>query len=299
MNEFLLILAAHIFTTMAAFFFILKIKDKMTAIVETVLIFFLPFWGLLLILAFQLADRLLNLSVRKMPEKRARPEVLMLDAVRYDEDIVPLRDAYLLNDEHKKRKFFTDAIKQNVISNQRILQAAIKDSDREMSYYAVSMLTSRLENIETELFALEQEINSTSGENNLAQKREYERLLSEYLKNKNFIDHVTFSKKQAEYIELLLELIAKCPEAQSYYLKAGQALIAMRDFERAAVVCEKFAAQFANSEQAMLLYIELYKEAHDYARFKAKIEELKKSPLKLSTKALNIIRYFGEVQRHE
>ena len=55
-----------------------------------------------------------------------------------------------------KRKYFTDAIRQDMVSNQNILHKAVYDEDREIAYFAVSLMTAKLQALSNELFHLEQ-----------------------------------------------------------------------------------------------------------------------------------------------
>ena len=71
---------------------------------------------------------------------------------------MPLRDTFLLDDAKLKRKFFTDAIKQNVVERQSILNEAVHDSDREIAYYAVSLMTAHMEQLNEEIYTIEEKI---------------------------------------------------------------------------------------------------------------------------------------------
>lgn len=300
MNELLPYLVPHLIVTAITMLVVWRLRDKMQAIVEGLIVLAVPVFGFLIVAGFHIASKIMNLEVRKAPERLKKPEALNLDNLRTDDDVVPLYDGYLLGDDQKKRKFFTDAIKQNVVANQDILKSAIHDEDREMSYYAVSMLTTRMETLETELFRVEQELEGLdapeSAVERLAKKQEYAELLAEYLSHESFIDHVTYRRKQSRYLELLLELAVACPQEEKYYRAAEKELLSIHDYDRAERVCADYARAFPESEEPYLMYIALYQEMHDRERLLAKIDELKRSPLRLSKPALEIIRYWGEAR---
>lgn len=46
------------------------------------------------------------------------------------DDVIPLNDAFLVDNQQQKRRFFMDAIKQSAVENQSILQMAVHDRDR-------------------------------------------------------------------------------------------------------------------------------------------------------------------------
>lgn len=298
MNELLPYLVPHLIVTAVTMLVVWRLRDKMQAVVEGLIVLAVPVFGFLIVVGFHLASKIMNLEVKKEPERLKKPEALNLDNLRTNEDVVPLFDGYLLGNDQKKRQFFTDAIKQDIVVNQGILKSAIHDEDREMSYYAVSMLTTRMETLETELFRVEQELEELDAperaDERLAKKKEYADLLAEYIAHEDFVDHVTYRRKQSRYLEILLELATACPDEEKYYRAAEKELLSIHDYERAEKLCADYARAFPESESPYLMYIALYQEMHDRPRLMQKIDELKRSPLRLSKQALEIIRYWGE-----
>ena len=126
----------------------------------------------------------------------------------YNADIVPLRDVFLMDDPKLKRKFFTDAIKQNVVERQGILNEAVHDSDREIAYYAVSMMTAHMEQLGEEIYALEEAIKRGVDDDALLDK--YVEKVREFLLRR-YGDSVTREQQRMRYMEMLRLLSERHP----------------------------------------------------------------------------------------
>lgn len=298
MIDFKWILLVHILVTIVVFLIAQKRHNWLQAMTETLFVFFLPGFGLIILLVFRLADKGLHLSREKQPADDAVKDSFFLDTMHCDEDVVPLRDTFLLDDIQKKRQFFTEAIKQNVIENQEILQMAMHDEDRETAYYVVSMMTSKMEDLETQLFTLEGELIGEDKEH-LDGLREYAGLLKGYLSHERFIDHVTFRQKQGVYLGIMDRLVSLFPQEKQYYKEQYEQLLQMREYPVAEELCGQFQRQFPDDEDAFLMYIAVYQKMHDMEKLQQKIREMKASPIALSKKALNVIRYWDEGSRNE
>jgi hypothetical protein len=166
--------------------FDLRGKSKLRALTETAIVLAVPVAGLLIMCLFKAIGSLLGLWELHEEEAEEEAEPFFVGAP-VQKDVVPLNDVFLVQDK---------LIKQSLVENQQILQMAMHDKDREVAYYAVSMLTSRMENLEAELFERESMVLKGKQSENLALLQEYAGLLREYLSNKNFIDHVSWRKKQ-------------------------------------------------------------------------------------------------------
>lgn len=262
---------------------------KGQAFCETLLVLALPIWGLCLWIVFHGVDIWYPLLVEKQPPLPKKREVLSFGEIPYDEDMIPLRDAFLLDDVYKKRKFFTESIKQNVVSDQDILLSAMHDEDREMSYYAVSMMTTRMENLENRLIEIERDLEEKKTLENL---QKYASLLKDYLSHQKFMDHFSFAEKEDQYRRTLQKLIQKDPGEKEPYVNLYGLWMQKKQWDEVEKVCIAYKKQFGMDERAFLFYIEWYEKIKDKKAMMAMIGEMKKSSLVLSKKALQVIRYW-------
>ena len=291
--DFYALFLLHAVLTLVYFLGNIRRKPRLHVVTETLIVFAVPFFGILLMLGYRLSCYLLDLADGHQPEIEKEAEAFFR-GTQLDEDIIPLNDAFLVDDVQKKRHYFTDAIKQAVVDNESILQMAMHDRDREIAYYAVAMLTARMEKLENELFAKESMIISGEGQENVDLLAEYAQMLKSYLEQKKFIDHVTYRKKQGDYIGLLDYLKKMCPDKLEYYTEEIEQLLSIANYAEAEFVCAELKEHFPNKEESFMMYIKLYQSWRKPIKLQQKIRELKACPIELSQEALKAIRYWDK-----
>lgn len=272
-------------------------KNSIQVISESLLVLAIPFFGLLTMLGYRLLCYALHLEERCLQKEHPEEEQGLTGDLDYDGNIVPLNDTFLINAK-KKREFFTTAIKQNVVTNQEILRMAMKDSDRETAYYAVSLLTTQMEGLEARLFEEEGILRQEREADDLGTLEEYAKTLKEYLSHEKFIDHVTFQEKKNVYLGVLDRLVSLLPDRKEYYMEEVRQLLAAGDYRGAEDVCRAFQERFPKDEDSYLLYIRLYQEKREPEKMQMKIAELKGCPIELSGEAMQVIRYWDRGARH-
>ncbi|MBR4847635.1 MAG: hypothetical protein IKV08_05475, partial [Phascolarctobacterium sp.] len=88
--------------------------------------------------------------LRKLMEAEMNTETISAE-VMYSNDIVPLNDVLYLEKVGDKRNLLTTAIRQAALSDSTILKRAIRDEEREVSHYAVSMATNQVSLLEKQM----------------------------------------------------------------------------------------------------------------------------------------------------
>lgn len=237
--------------------------SKAQSAVELIIILLTPGVGLLVLLFLHVGIRLFHLEkgeVEFMPEEE---NLFSLQDRGYDDEIIPMNDIFLLDDAKVKRKYFTDAIRQDMVVNQDILQMAVHDTDREIAYFAVSLMTAKMEELGDELFRLEQQL-----------------------------------KKAPNDAELLKEYVEQIPNQAVYYTERIHMLIISNRLEEACQVCQKFASTHTGQEEPILMEIQVYQALHDEAKLQEKIQQLKALPQRLSPEALRVIRFWDKEAVH-
>ena len=131
--DFSAFLLLHVMLTMGYFLVNRRRKPRLHVVTETIIVFAIPFFGILLMMGYRLGCYLLDLGAGRQPEIE-KETVAFFRGTQLAEDIIPLNDAFLVDDVQKKRHYFTDAIKQAIVDNENILQMAMHDRD---SAYAV------------------------------------------------------------------------------------------------------------------------------------------------------------------
>ncbi|MDD7763329.1 MAG: hypothetical protein SPK53_02160 [Selenomonas sp.] len=287
----LLILILHIMLTLLYWGFNSRYSSVIENLTETILVLLIPFFGIIIMVLFKIISKAFGLDKGENHEAE-RKNIDIISKVELNDDIIPLNDAFLLDDTQRKRQYFTESIKQAVIDNQRILQMAVKEPDREIAYYAVSMLTTRMEKLESELLAKEKALAKSEKKDDIELLTDYARLLKEYLAQKQFVDHVTWRNKQDIYIKVLTKLCQLRPDEEKYYADLIDQLLDVAEYKEAESVCEAYLQKFPAKEAAFLLFIKLYQAWRKPQKLQAKIRALKASSLQLSWQGLQTIRFW-------
>lgn len=292
------LLFAHLAVTALFFLWNCRSRNLIQTVSETVIVLALPFFGLLSMVGYRLACRALHMENVHLQKGEEDEEDSFAGGMAYDSNIVPFHDTFLMEDAGKKRELFTTAIKQEVVTNQDILRMAMNDNDREIAYYAVSLLTTQMEKLENKLFKEEGRLQKEQEAEHLKDLEEYAATLREYLSHEKFIDHVTFRQKQGMYLGVLDRLVSLLPDRKEYYMEELHQLISEKDYAAAAEVCQNFQEHFPLDEDAYLMYIRLYQAERSTGKMQEKIAELKAAPIKLSPEALRVIRYWDREAHH-
>lgn len=265
------------------------------AAIEMSLIVLLPGFGFFLLLFLHLDIFLFNLRKGSIEPEKDEEEVFSLQDRGYNAEIIPMNDLFLLGDAKMKRKYFTDAIRQDMVSNQNILHKAVYDEDREIAYFAVSLMTAKLQALSNELFHLEQKLKKSP--ENIPLLKEYAAKLKLFL-DSGCEEQMTKNKQQRSYISALAVLNQQFPDQTIYYVERINMLIICGQLEEARKACQEFSAQHADKEEPILMEIKLYQALHDAKKLQERVQALKALPKRLSPEALRIIRFWDKEVVH-
>ena len=288
---FLICLVLHVVLMVLFFLFIRRFLPQQQAQTETMFGLFVPFFGVFILLGLHFLCWGKDKKIMPDTHKLKGDAKVFSKNMRQDAEIIPLSDTLLVENPQQKRRFFTEAIKQNMLQNQRVLQQAVHDEDREVAYYAISMLTTKLEELETRLFDEEKQVREVQGEKAVKVLREYAANLREYIAQK-FIDPMTRRQKELRYAEIQGMLIKAEPEEAEHYREKICQDIGLQNYAAAQETCALFVERFPEAEQPYLMYIRLYQAMHEPEKLQKKIEELKALPIKLTIEAIEIIRFW-------
>ena len=290
MNTLLLpCLVLHGLTTVLFFLCVRRSLPVQQAETETLFVLLLPFFGAVILVGMHLLCRHAPAGALVARHKLQRDARVFSRNMRQEADIIPLNDALFVENPQQKRRFFTEAIKQNMLQNQQVLQQAVHDEDREIAYYAISMLTTKLEALETQLFQEEKKLHEENV--SAALLNDYAANLREYIAQK-FIDPMTRRQKEERYAAVLGRLVAAEPEKTEHYREKICQDIRLACYDSAQEVCALFLQHFPGTEQPYLMFIRLYQARHEPEALQQKIDELKALPIKLTIEAMEVIRFW-------
>lgn len=262
------------------------------AAAETILVFSLPVIGFFSLLIWHaLCYRYQYRGIR--PEDLVEVETTpTMGRMTYQSDIVPLRDMQLISDNKLKRRLFMTAIKQEVVDNPEILREAIHDKDREITYYAVSLMTARAEKISSSLFELEKELKNARDDEEETLLKEYAEKLQEFLKGR-YGDEEQREERKKVLLTVLERLAAKLPNQSVYRELSIRLAINLREYSHAEDLIRQARKESLGAENFVRLSLELAVARRDRSGVDLAIHDLKALPIKLSPEALTAIRYWG------
>ena len=292
MTPFMMLLIVHIVITALWFLLASRFRTRQPACVERVIVLLLPVAGLMLLRAWRLACRVFHYDVHHPEPFEEDDDDFSLSTMDYQADIVPLSDTYLLGDAHMKRRLFTNAIKQEVVENPEILREAVHDEDREITYYAVSMMTARMGKVADDIDTVEQALAEGKEEDRAANLARYADLLEDYLKN-GYGDADGRAKKERQLIDTLAELVRLEPDDDDARKQQVRTLIRAKAFDEARAACAAYAAARPETEGPVYLRLMLAAAERDDAGVRTAVKELRALPVRLSPEALTAIRYWG------
>lgn len=209
--------------------------------------------------------------------------------IKLSNDVVALNDVLYLDDVADKRKLLTTAIRQSALDDSSILKRAIRDSDRDVAHYAVSMATNNLSIMEKQVHQMESEWETKSDD--LTYLKEYSELLQSYIAL-DVLEEYTLSKLKKRYKDVLLKILSF--EDDEYYLeKLVDLLLDTGESEEAEQIINSFNARHPEKEQGYLLLLRIYvmqKRHSDAARLLA---QLKSSNVYFSAEGMRLIRFWN------
>lgn len=289
----------HVAIVLFWFFIASRFRTRQQAVVESILVLLLPVFGVLILFSWRLVCRLFRYDLHHPEPLEDDRDDFSISTMDYQADIVPLSDTYLLGDARMKRRLFTNAIKQEVVENPDILREAVRDEDREITYYAVSMMTARMGKVSDDIDAAEQELSKDLG----AEEREglltrYADLLEDYLKN-GYGDADSRAAKEQHLLETLAELVRLEPDIDEIREQQIRAQIRAKAFDEAHAACKAYEAERPQAEGPVYLRLMLAVAERDDAGVRTAVKELRALPVRLSPEALTAIRYWGGKARNE
>lgn len=209
--------------------------------------------------------------------------------IKLSNDVVALNDVLYLDDVADKRKLLTTAIRQSALDDSSILKRAIRDSDRDVAHYAVSMATNNLSIMEKHVHLLERQWETRSED--IVYLKEYAELLRSYIAL-DVLEEYTLAKLKNRYKDVLIKILAV--KDDEYYLeKLVDLLLGMESFAEAEHIINHFNLRHPEEEQGYLLLLRIYvmqKRHRDAAKL---LDRLKASKVHFSAEGMKLIRFWN------
>ncbi len=252
---------------------------------------FFPVGGYIIVLVLYLLRNKGNKEIEDQPGIKGIVE-LFADRINIEKEtnLVPLEETLIINDTKTKRQQLIDTLKKDSSKYIDMLKIALRDDDVETAHYAASAVSEIKRNLDLKIqaFSVQYEKNKADGE--LA--KEYASVLEEYLES-GLLDQYNSKKILHIYIQMLENMLKSRKSDERYYSKLINALFEAGELDRAGNYCKVFLEN-NQTEAAYLVNLKYYYLIKDKKSFYAVLEGLRKSPVKLSGKGLDIVRFWLE-----
>ncbi|WP_166242814.1 hypothetical protein [Paenibacillus turpanensis] len=211
-------------------------------------------------------------------------------------NVVPLQESLLVNDLTTRRRMMIDLLKQDSLEYLEVLKMAVSNDDTETSHYAVSaiMEVKRKLSISLQELAVQYE----EDKNNPHVLRSYADVLKNYIRS-GFLDKRTVTKHQYTYSLVLERLIEVLPNGIDAYTEKIEIDLELGEFASAERTAKRFLEQFPILEEAYLALLKVYYSIRSFSQLNAVLADLKQSPVRLSNRGINAVRFWSEEVRHE
>lgn len=205
------------------------------------------------------------------------------------QEVVPLTDALLLNDDREKRQMLIRLLKDYSIDHMSILQKALENDDTETSHYAAAAIQELKRKLVKNLQTLEFEVELNPDDPKLLSA--YAKALAEYVKSGLFEER-TSKRYMFQYRDSLEKLIQLEPEASEHHISKIDLEINLKEYESALKDARRFLESCPGQEEAYFSMMKVYYVLRDHENFQAIITMLRHSQIRLSPVGLEKLRFW-------
>lgn len=274
-----------------------RIRSGGSWVAQAIISLGIPFAGLPLALTGFLAE---HVSRRETGVSRFE-EIAGLDKVKWDTpgrpdvdkeiNMIPLEEALTMSDHQTRRRFVLDTLKEESLEWVPFLTRAVRNEDSETSHYAVTALLEMKRTMTAEL-----------QRHAVVYHREPERIdaavayadcLKRYIGSGLMDAKLEWTSRfaQAEVLDRLIEASAG---SEAVYAERVVCAIALERYDEARETCESFLRDYPDSELAYVTALSLYFTLRMSDKFERVLERLKRAPIKVSNRTLQMIRYWNQ-----
>lgn len=205
-----------------------------------------------------------------------------------NKDVISLEEAILVNSEEVKKKQIKRVLERDGINNTNVLKLAVMNKDIEIAHYASIAILDRRNNLDSKIQELRKKYEVDK--DNIYVLYEYSSILKEYLES-NLLDEHYMKKHREIYIEILKSLIEKT-KSRVCYSEVIDSLIENKNYYECKVYCDEFINN-DKCEESYLRLLKYYYITNNKKDFYNTLDMIKKSPIELSRKGLNILRFWN------
>lgn len=275
----------------------IKLLKKDSAYIIFSIIFFIPIIGIIVALSIYICKSFVKSDYGKDVldrEKIYENKVSLLvrgAELKQKKDIIPIQDAFILNNNSVKRRLVKDIIKKDFDSNLNILNKALNDTDTETSHYAATAITE----LKSKLLILLQERETQYNKNPKSNK-----IVINYLEtiqqciNSKFFDINGDKKLEYKYVEVLKNYINDNDKDidEKYFKELIKGYIEIEQYCDAIKYANKYKQKYKFSINPYLLLLEIYYKNKNKDQFNKTLLDLEESEIILDKDSLKVLKFW-------
>ncbi|MFJ7825500.1 hypothetical protein [Psychrobacillus sp. NPDC096623] len=204
--------------------------------------------------------------------------------------VIPIEDALLVNNYMTRRKVMIDVLKEDAIQYIDVIKMAVLNEDTETSHYAVSAVMEVKRKLSISLQELSVKFEQHKEDTQVA--KAYAQVINKYLLS-GFLDNQTLRKYKYTYIHILTQIIVNGGEDMDIFEEKFKTEMEMKEYIKAEQTCRQYLNKYPNEENPYLNLLNLYYTTRATTNMLEVLEDLMKSRVRLSNRALTIVRYWS------
>ena len=219
------------------------------------------------------------------------------DYLHEELNVISVEEALIVNDFNTRRKVMIDILKQDAMQFIDVLKTAVVNDDSETSHYAVTAVIEVKRELTMLLQKLAVQFNQNEHDINIATT--YAEVVQAYLRS-GFLDTQSMKQYNTLYAQIVERLIAHDAATEQHFVNKMNTVIYLKNISDAQLTIERFKQAYPHSEQPYISAMNFYFDLRSFEKLVTELEQLKASPITLSTQAMKVVRYWNEViQQHE
>lgn len=289
-------LIIHLVISILIFFVGAKKNPVAERLGNVLIAFFFPIGGVIIVILLTL---LRDYKISELDEDDYEdPIILFTDRVDIDQEvnILPIEELLTLEDTTIKRRQVIDTLKQDLTGLLDKLQLALRDDDVETSHYAASAISEIKRSMDLKLQQMQRIYDQQHDQ--LDTVDQYIEILKEYIST-NLYDEISIGRIITSYEEVLKNRVSLDPESEpQIYNDLIALLLKGRQFEDAENYIDQYM-EYYNNEDSYIYRMELHYMRKDREAFKKAYNVLLNSPVILTNKGLEIVRFWMDGMKDE
>lgn len=275
---------------------IVKKREKMSYLINAVMMFLCPVLGPFLLLVSQGFWRMLSLQQVDLEDvifSKERVKTYLPADEETEKDMVPLEEAIAVSDKDSLRNLMLSVVKGDTRKSLAAISLAMNSEDTETAHYAASVLQDELNAFRMQVQKMYKEVQS-GGKKQGEHAAALIAYMNEVLKQQVFME--TEQRAMVTMLENVCRLLHEKDRRRmtpEYYEAICLRLLEIREFDRCEEWCLYGMEKYPEELSSHTCKLKLYFTKGEKQKFFEALEELKRSDVVIDMETLELIRIFS------